>query len=57
MKQPLKENMPWNTCGMTQTTIPSVPTLVHLSYCFFNIISPLMSIVVAAIGYKIARRL
>ena len=33
-----------------------VPTLVYLPYCFFNIISPLMSITVAAIGYKIARR-
>ena len=48
--------IPWNTCGMTQATILSVPTLVYLPYCFFNIISPLMSIAVAAIGYKIARR-
>lgn len=48
--------IPWNTCGMTQATILSVPTLVYLPYCFFNIISPLMSITVAAIGYKIARR-
>ena len=36
--------IPWNTCGMTQATILSVPTLVYLPYCFFNIISPLMSI-------------
>jgi len=48
--------IPWNTCGMTQATILSVPTLVYLPYCFFNIISPLMSIVIAGIGYKIARR-
>ena len=48
--------IPWNSCGMTQATILSVPTLVYLPYCFFNIISPLMSITVAAIGYKIARR-
>ena len=48
--------IPWNSCGMTQATILSVPTLVYLPYCFFNIISPLMSIAVAAIGYKIARR-
>lgn len=45
--------IPWNSCGMTQATILSVPTLVYLPYCFFNIISPLMSIAVAAIGYKI----
>ncbi|WP_455961393.1 Na+/H+ antiporter NhaC family protein [Bacteroides bouchesdurhonensis] len=48
--------IPWNSCGMTQATILSVPTIVYLPYCFFNIISPLMSIVVVAIGYKIARR-
>ena len=45
--------VPWNTCGMTQATILGVPTLVYLPYCFFNLISPLMSITVAAIGYKI----
>lgn len=48
--------IPWNSCGMTQATILSVPTIVYLPYCFFNIISPLMSITIAAIGYKIARR-
>lgn len=48
--------VPWNTCGMTQATILNVPTLVYLPYCFFNIISPLMSIAIAAIGYKIVKR-
>lgn len=48
--------IPWNTCGMTQATILSVPTLTYLPYCFFNLISPLMSIFVAAIGYKIFRK-
>lgn len=48
--------IPWNTCGMTQATILSVSTLTYLPYCFFNLISPLMSIIIAAIGYKIARR-
>lgn len=47
--------IPWNTCGMTQATILSVPTLVYLPYCFFNYLSPLMSIFVACIGYKIVR--
>lgn len=45
--------IPWNSCGMTQATVLNVPTLVYLPYCFFNIISPIMSILVAAIGYKI----
>lgn len=48
--------IPWNTCGMTQATILSVPTLTYLPYCFFNLISPLMSILIAAIGFKIVRK-
>lgn len=47
--------VPWNTCGMTQSTVLGVPTLTYLPYCFFNLISPLMSIFVAALGYKIWR--
>lgn len=49
--------IPWNTCGMTQSTILGVPTLTYLPYCFFNYISPLMSIFIAATGYKIYRKL
>ena len=48
--------IPWNTCGMTQATILSVSTLTYLPYCFFNLISPLMSILVAATGYKIIKK-
>ncbi len=47
--------IPWNTCGMTQATILNVSTLTYLPYCFFNLLSPIMSILVAAIGYKIRR--
>lgn len=47
--------IPWNTCGMTQATILSVPTLTYLPYAFFNLVSPLMSITVAIIGYKIKK--
>ena len=47
--------VPWNTCGMTQATVLGVPTLTYLPYCFFNLISPLTTIVVAALGWKIKR--
>ena len=47
--------VPWNTCGMTQATVLGVPTLTYLPYCFFNYLSPLMSIFIAAIGWKIKR--
>ena len=42
-------------CGMTQATVLKVPTLEYLPYTFFNILSPLMSVFIAAIGYKIFR--
>lgn len=45
--------IPWNTCGMTQSTVLGVPTLTYLPYCFFNLLSPLMSIFIAAIGWRI----
>lgn len=47
--------VPWNTCGMTQSTVLGVATLTYLPYCFFNILSPLMTILVAAIGWRIRR--
>ena len=47
--------IPWNTCGMTQSTVLGVPTLTYLPYCFFNLLSPLMSIFIAAIGWKIKK--
>lgn len=47
--------IPWNSCGMTQSTVLKVPTVDYLPYCLFNIISPLMSVAVAAIGYRIYR--
>lgn len=48
--------IPWNSCGMTQATVLKVPTLEYLPFCFFNIISPFMSIFIAAIGYKIVNK-
>ncbi len=48
--------IPWNSCGMTQATVLKVATLEYLPYCFFNILSPLMSIFIAAIGYKIVKK-
>lgn len=48
--------IPWNSCGMTQATVLNVSTLTYLPYCFFNILSPLMSIFIAAIGYKITKK-
>lgn len=47
--------IPWNTCGMTQATVLGVATLTYMPYAIFCYISPLMSVLHAAIGWKIAR--
>lgn len=47
--------IPWNTCGAAQASVLSVGTLTYLPYCFFNLLSPLMTLAFAAIGFKIAK--
>ncbi|HPW77705.1 MAG: Malate-2H(+)/Na(+)-lactate antiporter [Bacteroidetes bacterium ADurb.Bin037] len=47
--------IPWNTCGVAQSTVLNVATLTYLPYCFFNLITPLFSLFAAAIGYKIRK--
>ncbi len=39
--------IPWNTCGMTQSSVLGVSTLVYAPYCIFCYLSPLMTIFVA----------
>ncbi len=41
--------IPWNSCGVTQSTVLGVATLVYLPYCVFNYMSPLMSLIAAVI--------
>ena len=48
--------VPWNTCGMTQSTVLGVSTVAYLPFCIFNLLSPVMSIIVAAIGFRICSR-
>ena len=47
--------IPWNTGGATQARVLGVPTLSYLPFAFFNLISPLMSIFMAAFNIKIRR--
>ncbi len=47
--------IPWNTCGAYHATVLGVGTLTYLPYCFFNIISPLMTMLVGYTGYKIKK--
>ena len=47
--------IPWNTCGMAQSTVLGVATLTYLPYAFFCYLSPLMSILIAITGWKIRK--
>jgi len=47
--------VPWNTCGATQASVLGVATGTYLPYCFFNIISPLMTILFGYLNIKIRR--
>lgn len=47
--------IPWNTCGAYHAGVLGVSTFVFAPYCFFNLISPFMTIIFAAFNIKIAR--
>lgn len=47
--------VPWNTCGATQAKVLGISTWVYAPYCFFCIISPLMTVFQAYMNYKIRR--
>lgn len=47
--------VPWNTCGIFQSATLGMSQLVFVPYCFFNILSPIISYIVAIIGWKITR--
>ena len=45
--------IPWNTCGATQASVLGVATLAYAPFAFFNIISPIMTILFAVFDIKI----
>ena len=47
--------IPWNTCGATMSTFLGVPTTDYLMYCFFNILSPIVSILAGYTGFTIMK--
>ena len=47
--------IPWNTCGVAQSGILGVATLAYAPFCIFNWVSPIMSIVIAGLDYKLKR--
>jgi NhaC family Na+:H+ antiporter len=47
--------IPWNTCGAYHSGVLGIATGDYFMYCFFNLISPLMTITFGFLNIKIAR--
>ncbi len=47
--------IPWNTGGAYNSGVLGVSTLTYLPYCFFNILSPLISAFLAGMNWTIER--
>jgi len=47
--------VPWNTCGAAQSTVLGVATGEYFMYCFFNLISPVMTVIFGYFNIRIKR--
>ncbi len=48
--------IPWNACGITQSTVLGVATLAYMPFCFFNYLSPLFTVLVSLLPQRSPRR-
>lgn len=46
---------PWNTCGAAQSSVLGVATGEYWFYCFFNLISPVMTVIYGYFNIKIRK--
>lgn len=47
--------IPWNSCGMAQSTVLGVATVAYAPYCFFCWISPIMTMIFALLHDKVKK--
>jgi len=47
--------VPWNSCGAFMAATLSIPTVLYLPFCIFNIAAPIMSLFLGFTGFKIER--
>jgi NhaC family Na+:H+ antiporter len=45
--------VPWNSCGAYMAGVLGVATVAYLPYCFFNLLSPLISLIYGITGFRI----
>jgi NhaC family Na+:H+ antiporter len=47
--------VPWNSCGAFMSAVLGVATWSYLPFCFFNIASPILSVLYGFTGFKVER--
>lgn len=47
--------IPWNTCGAYHSGVLGVPVVDYFFYAMFNYLSPIVTLIFAAVGYKIRK--
>ena len=47
--------VPWNTCGAYHASVLNVATVTYLPFCFFSLISPIMTIIFAFLKIRIKK--
>jgi Na+:H+ antiporter, NhaC family len=47
--------VPWNSCGAFMGAVLGVSTLLYLPFAFFNILSPLLSVLYGVTGFRIEK--
>jgi NhaC family Na+:H+ antiporter len=45
--------VPWNSCGAYMAGVLGIPTGQYLPYCFFNLLSPVISLIYGFTGFRI----
>lgn len=47
--------IPWNTCAVAQAGVLGVATMTYFPFAIFCFVTPIIAIIIAAVGYKIHR--
>jgi NhaC family Na+:H+ antiporter len=47
--------VPWNTCGAFMSTTLLVPTAAYFPYAFLNLLTPVIAVIIAYTGFRIAK--
>jgi Na+:H+ antiporter, NhaC family len=47
--------VPWNSCGAYMAGVLGVATVAYLPYAFFNLLSPLISLIYGLTGFRVER--